>query len=74
MTNWNIFYAKQLLEFKKITGIEIRGHNIFGIDCDDVDKQLKTPENTSTMEWVKKQYGDRAGELLHELCGVENLK
>lgn len=63
-------------EFKRIFGVPIEnyrdyaGSMFIGFDIVRFDEEfLATPDDVSTIEFIQKKYGDRAVQIINELCG-----
>lgn len=62
-------FEKELKELNNIFQFTIHYHPFLGLDTEYLDVRLGVPDGISTGEYVKKNYGERAYELLSKIYG-----
>ncbi len=62
-------YDTNYLKFQSIFGIPLKNYwdKLFALDITGFDKFLKTPDGTSTSDWVLEKYGQGAVDLVRSI-------
>jgi len=72
MTNQAIKLMPYKQKFESIFKLSLRNyaHPIFGFDIIKFDEDLKTPDGTSTSDFIKKKYSKEASELISKMINT----